>query len=203
MKYAKMLGLAVVAAMALTAFAGAGTASAVLCKTNQSPCQSTNQYPVHSTIKAHSASAVLTGSLEVTCESDVTMLEEEIKNGKLIGKITALTWSNCKGGCSSATTNTPLPTFEDEAVGGGNGRAFIFNTSVTLKGCFFFFTCVAKAGKAELSLTGGTIGGTATATAKNVKTEVSGEGCGTEGTWNATYTITEVNGSKTGSIFLE
>lgn len=39
MKYLKMLGLAVVAAGALAAFAGAGTASAtVLCKTTSTPC---------------------------------------------------------------------------------------------------------------------------------------------------------------------
>lgn len=39
MKYLKMLGLTVVAAAAVMAFAGAGTASAtVLCKTNTAPC---------------------------------------------------------------------------------------------------------------------------------------------------------------------
>lgn len=202
MKYAKMLGLAVVAAMALMAFVGAGTASATLCKVNESPCAAGNQYPTHTTVKAHSSSAVLSGSLEVTCESDVTLLHEGIKSGKLFGKVTSLTWSNCKGGCSSATTNSPLPTFEDVALGKGNGTLFVFNTSVTLNGCFFFFTCNASATEAKLSLTGGTVGGTANATATNVPTKVSGSGCGTEGTWNAKYTVTEVNGSKTGSVFI-
>lgn len=202
MKYAKMFGLAVVAAMALMAFVGAGTASATLCKVNETPCASGNQYPTHTTVKAHSNSAVLSGSLEVTCESDVTLLHEGISGGELFGKVTSLTWSNCQGACSSATTNTPLPTFKDKALGKGNGALFISKTSVTLKGCFFFFTCIASAEKAELSLTGGTIGGTANANANNVPTTVEGSGCGTEGTWNAKYTVTEVNGSKSGSIFI-
>jgi hypothetical protein len=202
MKYLKILGLAVVAATALMAF-GAGTASATFCKVNESPCAAGNQYPTHTTIKAHSAKAVLSGSLEVTCESDVTLLNESISGGKLIGKVTALTWSNCKGACSSAVTNAPLPTFEDEATGKGNGKTIIKNTSVTLT-CFFgFVKCIAKAATASLSLTGGVIGSTATAAAVNVPTVIEGpESCGKEGLWNGSYTINEVNGSKAGSIFI-
>lgn len=46
MKYLKMLGLAAIAAAALMAFAGAGTASAtVLCSTTTSPCPEGQKYP--------------------------------------------------------------------------------------------------------------------------------------------------------------
>ena len=46
MKYFKMFGLAAVAAMALMAFAGAGTASAtVLCSTNSVPCGAGQKWP--------------------------------------------------------------------------------------------------------------------------------------------------------------
>lgn len=201
MKLTKMFGLALVAAIAVMAIAGVGTASATLCKKNESPCAAANQYPVPTTIKGHAAKAVLTGTIEVTCESDVTMVHEGEKNGKLFGKITSLTWSNCKG-CSPVKTLEPFPTFDDEATGGGNGLVTVLNTVVELKSCLFFFTCKAEAAEADLKVTGGAVG-TASATATNVPTKVSGSGCGTTGTWNAKYILTEVNGSKTGEIFQE
>jgi hypothetical protein len=200
MKFMKMLGISMIAAVAAMAIIGAGTASATLCKVNQSPCQAANQYPTHTTIRGFAKVAILTGSLEVTCEGHVVILHEGVKGGKLFGKITLLEWLNCKG-CSPVTT-TALPTFEDEALGGGNGLATVFGTKVELKGCLGFVTCKAEAEKADLKLNGGTIGGTATAVAKEVPVKLSGGLCGTTGSWTATYTFTEVNGSKTGSIFI-
>jgi hypothetical protein len=47
-KFVKMLGLAMVAALALTAVAGAGTASArrvVICSVNLTPCRAGNVLP--------------------------------------------------------------------------------------------------------------------------------------------------------------
>jgi hypothetical protein len=199
MKLIKMFGLAVVAATALMAFAGVGTASATLCKVNEKPCAAGNQYPAHTTLLAVSTSAVLSGNLSVTCESHVTLLHEGIKSGKLFGKVTLLDWTNCKG-CSPVTT-TALPTFEDEATGGGNGLITFGTTLVELKNCLGFATCKAEATGAKLTLTGGAVG-TANAKATNVPVKISGFGCGTTGTWNATYTLTAINGSKSGSVFL-
>lgn len=200
MRYMKMLGLAVVAATALMAFVGAGTASAVLCKVKESPCAAGNQYPTPTTLLGVSKEAVLSGNLEVKCESHVTIVHEGVKGGKLFGKVTLLDWTNCKG-CSPVTTTT-LPTFEDEPTGGGNGLITFSTTLVELKGCLGFATCKAEATGAKLTLTGGAVG-TANAKATNVPVKLSGFGCGTTGTWNATYTLTEVNGSKAGSVFVE
>jgi hypothetical protein len=63
MKYLKMLGLAAVAAMALTAVLGASSASAAtfLCKTNANPCP--EHYPTGTT---------LSGSLEPGFHSTLT-----------------------------------------------------------------------------------------------------------------------------------
>ncbi len=201
MKLMKMLGLASVAAVAAMAIFGAGTASATLCKVNEKPCAAGNQYPVPTTIKGHAAKAILTGTIEVTCESDVVITHEGTVENKLIGKVLSLTWSNCKG-CNPVTTLTPLPTFDDEATGGGNGLLTVLNTLVELKSCLGLFTCKASAAAADLKVTGGAIG-TANAVASNVPVKLSGSGCGETGTWNATYTLTEINGSKTGSVFQE
>ena len=45
MRLTKMLGLAMVAAIAAMALIGAGTASATLCKVQQSPCPSSESIP--------------------------------------------------------------------------------------------------------------------------------------------------------------
>lgn len=53
MKYLKMLGLAVMAAAALSAFLGAVSASAtVLCKTASNPCPSESRYPAGTRLAA-------------------------------------------------------------------------------------------------------------------------------------------------------
>lgn len=209
MRLTKMLGLAMVAAIAAMAFVGAGTASAVLCKVKESPCSATNQYPAHTTVVFSTEEALLTGSLTVKCKSSATLLHEGIKSGKLFGKVTALTWTSCSG-CSPVTTTT-LPTFDDEPTGGGDGLATILGTAVTLENCIFpGITCKASAKEADLTLHGGTVNGTANATANNVPIALSGGLCGTTGTWNAggagggkPYVVLSVNGVKTGSIFME
>jgi hypothetical protein len=195
-----MFGIAMVAAIAAMAIIGAGTASATLCKKKESPCAAANKYPVPTTIKAHATGATLSGTVTVTCDSDVTLVHEGESGGKLFGKVTSLTWSNCKG-CNPVTT-TLLPKFEDVATGGGNGLLTFLTTKVELKACLGFATCQAEAKNSDLPVTGGAIG-TAAATATNVPVTLSGFGCGTSGTWNAKYVITEVNGSKTGEIFQE
>jgi len=206
MKYVKMLGLAAIAAIAAMAFIGAGSASATtLCKVNTSPCPEASRYPVHSTVLALSTEAVLSGSLSVTCHSHVTVLSESNDGvgAPLLGKITALTWTSCKGGCSSATT-TLLPSGSLQGTTLTAGK-----TEVELKGCLGFATCKATATEPKLTFNGGTIGGTASAKATNVPVTLSGFGCGSAGTWNAgggsggtPYVVTSVNGSSSGSVFV-
>ncbi len=205
MKYVKMLGLAAVAAIAAMAFVGAGTASATtLCKVNTNPCPEGSRYPVESTVKATSTEAKLTGSLTVTCESNVTVLSEtnDGASAALLGKITALTWTKCSGCSPVTTTLLPSGSLLGSTLTAGK-------TEVELKGCLGFATCKAVANEAKLAFNGGTIGGTASAKANNVPVTLSGFGCGTSGTWNAgggsggtPYVINNVNGATTGSVFV-
>ena len=208
MRLIKMLGLAMVAALAIMAFVGAGSASAMLCKVNESKCaKAENQYPEHTTILALSTATKLKATFgSALCHSHVTILEEKDSAGVLSGTITSLVWSSCTG-CNpvETTSASPVGKFKGEATGSGNGKLFPENVTVLLKNCALGAECTAKStnGTTSLALTGGTIGGTATATA-NTSVTLSGFGCGT-GTWETEqpYVVTEVNGSKTGSVFVE
>lgn len=199
-----MLGIAMVAAVAAMAFIGAGTASATLCKVNQTPCQAANQYPAHSTVLVSSKSVLLTASFAtVHCESHATLLHEGIKGGELFGTISDLLFTNCET-CTKVTTTTQ-GTFDDKATGGGNGTILPLNTVVLLQNCPFGLDCTAKAinGTTSLGLDGGTINGTAKGLA-NTTVATSGFGCGSTGTWKTTqpYIVLSVNGSAVGSIFI-
>ena len=207
MRLIKMLGLALVAAIAVTAFVGAGSASAMLCKVQQSPCEAANAYPEHTTILALSKDTKLKATFgSALCDSHVTLLHEGLSGGKLIGKITFLAWIKCTGCTPVETTSSPIGTFLDEVTSKGNGKIFPENVTVLLKNCALGAECTAKTinGTTVLSLNGGAIGSTATATAATT-VSLSGFGCGSTGEWKTEepYVVTEVNGSTTGSIFIE
>lgn len=206
MKNLKLLGLCMVGAIVAVAFVGASSASAtVLCKENKSPCGSA--WPEESTIVAESANAVLLGSLAVECKSSVTVLAEKNDAGEVLGKITSLTWSNCKGCSNVKTTKTPSGILKP--TGSGNGILLTTSeTVVVLQGCTIFgIECTAKANDASLTFNGGPIG-TANAVAAEVPVTLSGGACGTSGKWDAgstgssPYIVKSVNGLTTGSIFV-
>ena len=210
MRLIKMLGLALVAAIAVTAFVGAGSASAMLCKVQESPCKAANEYPAHTTILALSTATFLKAPFgSLLCDSHITLLHEGLSLGKLIGTITFLSWSSCKGCTPVETTSSgPIGKFLDEVTSLGNGRILPENVTILMKNCALGAECTLKTtnGTTVLSLTGGTIGaaGTATFTAKTT-VSLSGFGCGSTGEWEteSPYHVTEVNGSTTGSIFIE
>lgn len=79
MKYIKVFGLALVAAFALTAFVGAGTASAVLCKANESPCPAGNQYPLPTTVLISSPEVTFVGFVSIKCALHETLVHEKSK----------------------------------------------------------------------------------------------------------------------------
>lgn len=205
MKILKLLGLSMVGAIVAVAFVGAGSASAtVLCKENKSPCGSA--WPEESTIVAKSANAVLLGTLKVECESSVTVLAERDLANEITGRITALTWSNCKG-CTTVKT-TKLPSGRLTASGSGNGTLLTTSeTVVVLEGCPFGAKCTARANDASLTFNGGSIG-KANAVAAEVPVVLEGFACGGSGKWDAgstgssPYIVTSVNGLTTGSIFV-
>jgi hypothetical protein len=211
----KILGLAVVAAIAAMAFAGAGSASAnaTLCKVNANPC--TALWPAsateHSTIVATSEEAVLTGTLSEKCKSETEILVEGSDATALLGKVIKLVWTNCTGACSGGAETKQLPagTGSLTPTGSGNGTLKLGETKVELKNCFGV-NCLATATAPTLTFNGGAIG-TANATADNIAVGLPGGLCGTSGTWNAggthggkPYVVKSVNGVTTGTgIFTE
>ncbi len=126
-----MLGLAAVAAMALMAFIGAGSASASeLCSTNTAPCTGT-MYPEKTAISAKlkgSTVATLTTSTGTVRCAKSTVGGETTNTGTtgeaVFGTITSLTFTECKLAffftCSIASVGLPA-TAEVAATGGGKG----------------------------------------------------------------------------------
>jgi len=198
MKYVKMLGLAAVAAAALMAFVGAGTASATaLCSTETSPCTGT-KYGVGTEIKSNlkaGKEAVLTaGFATVKCT-------ESTVNGKVtnaggaaatvVGSIETLTF----GSCNCTVTVLNKGELEVHYTSAGDGTLTGKNSSVTINcsgiSCIF--------GTAAAGTTIGTVTGAEKATlVANAKLPyIAGDasnftctlGSGT-GTWNAEYEAT-------------
>lgn len=139
MNYLKMLGLAAVAAAALMAFVGAGTASAtVICKTEPTAgvCPEGWDYPAGTKGGASlvtSASLHSTGgALEATCAgSTVEGTSENTGSATTTVKstLTTLTWGNC-----SQTTDTLSPGRGELhwIPGTNNGTLTTIGTEVTV-----------------------------------------------------------------------
>ncbi|HET7455150.1 MAG TPA: hypothetical protein VFJ76_06485 [Solirubrobacterales bacterium] len=148
MKHLKMIGLAAVAAAALMAFLGAGTASAtVICKNNLNTNACSEPYPVGTKGKASLAagsSALLettAGEALVTCTGSV--IESSLKNAgsattTVESNVSTMSFTGCtrevkviKGGYAilhhiAGTDNGTLTTVETEVTVNG-----IFGTSCT------------------------------------------------------------------------
>jgi hypothetical protein len=119
MKLIKMLGLAVVAAVAMTALLGTAAAMAgeevQLCEEAEKvPCPEENTYSTGETISSildSGTEAELSGIAEVKCQKSTvegkTTGNEETAGGvgQLIGEITSATWTKCHtfGGLISCT----------------------------------------------------------------------------------------------------
>ncbi len=204
MKFIKMLGLAMVAACAVTAFVGASTASAVphseigFCKANEGLLCAAGNLLGAGTLKAHSAKAELKNnaffSTAETCESDVTLTAAAVDKNPIKGTVTALTFTNCTGPCTTAkATNLP---WEGElkmaTVGGTTYELFTKKGGALLSGCTFGTTCEYGVPAAGTTLTGENSAEGGVFKAAGVSLDYkSGSGsfvCGSTGTWTATYT---------------
>lgn len=123
MKYLKMLGLVAVAAMALTALLGTGSASAtVLCKTYVTPCPTGWDYgagtEIHATTAAGTTVEVRTtsGTVLKTCKSS-TIKGKTTNTGSatetVLGNIEEMTFTEC----TRSVAVLALGTFEIHYVG--------------------------------------------------------------------------------------
>lgn len=106
MRFTRVIGLAVFAAIASAAFVGVGSASAAtLCKTNESPCSAGNTYGIGTTVKATLASGTRikfkSGIDTIECSSSTIQFEStEIGGGgvPLPFKVTVETFGGCEAG---------------------------------------------------------------------------------------------------------
>lgn len=195
MKYVKMLGLAAVAAAALMAFVGAGSASATeLCSTNTSPCTGTNYgkgTKIESTLKE--GEAVLTAGFGTDkCKKSTVVGEVEKTNeaGKATtGPITSLTFEEC------SCTTTILSNGSLSITGSGTGNGTLSSTgaesTITCSGVSCLF---ATSGTTIGPVTGGSPAVLAAEAKLPWKTGDASNftctlGSGT-GTWKATYKVT-------------
>ena len=197
MKYLKMLGLAAVAAMALTAFIGASSASAtVLCTTTTTPCGT--GWHVDSIVASVASGQSVTlkntsGTIEATCtvaSSTTTKTATGSATTTPAGTVSVanLTWGPVGSGCTNTTDTVAGGTLEVHWTSGDNG---------TVTGSGFEVTVVLAGVSCTLGLEGtksiGDITGGHPAIMHVGVGVVKKSGsflCPSTGTWEGTYTIT-------------
>jgi hypothetical protein len=195
MKHLKLIGLAVVAAMAVIGFAGAGSASAtVLCKATETPCSEANLIKKGAEFSADTEGRTLIeetsgliiesctgGSLATTISGQGGATETVI----ISTTTSSWTWSGCEAGGLSATESGQLElqhlTGTDHATMTGKG----FGIKLTKSGC----TYVSASGNEVGRVTGGT---SPVIDVHTVLTKSKGElTCPPDIVWIATYKITK------------
>jgi len=191
MKHVKMLSLAAVAAMALMAFVGAGTASATkLCSANENPCSAAHTYAtgttITSTLKSGTSAILETfgGLVRDTCTGSEVSGKTSNESGTTIsGSVSTLSFSGC-----SAKTSVLEQTGTLEIGSKGEVTAKGFRVTVEILG----ESCVYSAGTGTAlgTLTGGSPATLTVSATVNINTKESGANCATSSNWTATYTVT-------------
>jgi hypothetical protein len=208
-KYSKILGLAVVVALALMAFVGASSASAtVLCKVSTSPCPEGEKYESGTVIEGTATNATLTSNLAtVVCGHSETVAEVENAGSSsttVTGTITALTFTNCVANkltpCTVEVNGLPFHA-EVHWTAGVNGTLTAkAHAGGALPGanvvCGTLLSCTFERSLFTLPINGGN---PANIVANKVSLERTAFGgtplCGSEAFWDATYTAVGENTS--------
>jgi hypothetical protein len=194
MKYLKILGLAAIAALALTAVAGAGTASAAkLCKN----VTCTEHYPSGTVLSSKlktGTNALLTSSFgTVTCKKST--VGGKTTSTEAHGEITSFTFTECTDPFGSPCTVKAVNlsyTAKGAATGSGNGTLTVSpkagggNPGAHVE-CGSFMNCTFTVSSITLAVTGGA---PATITANKEPLLREGGFCPSEAFWDATYEVT-------------
>jgi hypothetical protein len=212
MKYLKMLGLAAVAAMALTAIIGAGTASATELYKYTTPSANDTLgagTAIEATLKG-GTSALLKdtgGSTNDTCTGSTvggTITNSGGSGLAVSGTITTLDFTGC------THTTDPLPNSEIKTESGvihkeygtleikwisgtTNGTVVSKNTKVTVQSTVFGISCVANTGEGTVI---GTLTGAKSSTehaTMHINGVIEMGICG-DSTWTGTYLVTNPTG---------
>ena len=169
MARARMFGLLTLAAIALLAIMGAGTASAdSFCRDAVSPCH--EGYGPSTPFTAITKSAVLKGTgFEVICASNLAGASTSyLEEGKgVTGKITSLTFSGCTGTCATSNASSIPYNVLALATKSGNGTATVSSggegtPGLALTGCTGTKqTCTYSTSQIPMEFEGGNGGGEA------------------------------------------
>lgn len=132
MKHLKILGLALVAAAALTAFLGAGTASAAkLCTTAACTTDYAKGTNIESSLNGSAIFETLGGTVLDTCTGGEANGTTSATSGSPLSiNLSALTWT----GCTKTTDTTTNGALTIENNGGGNGTVSGDGSNVTIDG---------------------------------------------------------------------
>jgi hypothetical protein len=206
MKYVKILALAAVAAGALMAFIGAGTASAsVICSTTADPCPAGQRWTNGITVDLSATTStrltnLANGSTIDTCKGGT--VTGEFTQGTQGGVTTPtihtekheLTWTEC----TFPTKTIKLGTLEIHKIAGtSNGTVTGTGFEVTIN-TVLFGSCIYGTGE-KLDLGTITEGNPAIFHAETpVKFISGGAACPTNTAWDATYAVTSP--ATTGSV---
>jgi hypothetical protein len=186
MKHVKMLGLVTVAAMALTAFLGASSASAtVICDTATNPCgaESIQTGSGEGSLASGSTLAIksTSGTVEDTCTGSTVgvSLTSQGESQNAVGAVSTLTFTSC------SNTTTVLEQAGTLELEGTTVKAKGFEVTINAA-----VSCVYSAGTGS-TLGTATGGSPATVDISAVLNKKSGSFlCPADTKWEATYTVT-------------
>jgi len=203
-RYLKILAVSAVAAAAMMAVVGAGTASAktILCTGNPPGTTKSSEcpagvhewtWPAPQKIKAHAVNPVLETSLvNVECNESATEVEPSSDNSAttIAGKVTALSFTGCHiqgstTACTVTVENLPYTGSIEGTVGGKTESSKLSVNNPRAKVvCGSFINCTYS--QASVSLAG-TNGLPTQFVANTSLANVGGLFCPSTSTWKATY----------------
>jgi len=197
MRHTKMIGLALVAALAVMAMAGAASASAAatLCSTNTSPCTGTvygSGTKISSQLKSGTVATLTTSIGNVVCKK--SSVGGATTNTTGHGEISTLSFTECSLGTTSCTVKAVNLNYTAEsfASGGGNGtltispKAGLGSPGASVE-CGSFINCTFTSSDLVLDVTGGN---PATIIAKEEELTRTGGLCPSSSKWDAEYEVT-------------
>jgi hypothetical protein len=194
MKHLKMLGLAAVAALVVAAFAGVGSASAVvLCKTKTTPCNSkwAKGTQLEFSIKAGTSALWRTteGLSMKTCTSgkikgEITNEGSATENVRI--KNTEISWTNC----TVPTVTVKTGELEIKGITGTENGTIVLKSAEFTTNDFFFGDCSYGPG------TGADIGTLTASSTGDVVLDINGQlgpvggSCCPDVVWIEEFTLT-------------
>ena len=197
MRLIKMLGLAMVAAIAAMAFIGAGTASAtVLCEVEaEETCPEESVYPAGTAIEAEleeeTKSVLESEAVTIECQESTLVGETTSKGGgegvPVEGEFTEVTWAECTSGLGKCTVKAlELPwNWELNWTEKSDGQLFVFPFKKTFT-CGFI-TCEFGA-ELEIKFKGGN--NPSISATVSILVKISGFFCSAEAKWSAQFSVT-------------